>query len=144
MTTKITVTLARDEEYGTWQGMFESMARLFSLDIFPLEKISLGIECADQDAAYYRDEIAVALTERPAGIEVKIKRQIEEEIERRKMVKKEQLAPVAPMDSLWRPVPQAQPDAFEQSFEGVPFVGEIEPPLEREEEQVEDAEEQLA
>src|SRR5262245_33738889 len=93
--TKIKVTLKRDEETGTDAGMFEALQKLCDLGIVPLREISLSLECLDGDAAQLRDDIAVTLTDRPVGIAVTIERKTKEEVERRKMVK------VTPMERMW-------------------------------------------
>jgi hypothetical protein len=92
MTTKITVTLAQDDKNGTDQAMAETIALLVDLGTMPLRKFVLTLECKDEDAAGLRDDIAVALTGRPAGIDATIKRSTEESIVRQRMTK------VTPMD----------------------------------------------
>lgn len=71
MATKITVTLARDPEDGTKEAMAETLGHLVDLGVLPLDKVVFSLICPDQDATALRDDIAVALTDRPFGVEVK-------------------------------------------------------------------------
>ncbi len=103
--TKIKVVLKQDDETGTDSAMFQPFKILLDLGVIPLRQVTLALECLDQDSAQLRDDIAVALTDRPAGIAVTIERKTKEEIERRRMT----VITHRPMDSLWGVVPQKQP-----------------------------------
>lgn len=103
MATKIQVSITKDTEHGgTDAGMLDAFTRLLALGALPTKGIVLTIECGDQDASALRDEIAVALTDRALGIDVKVKRTQEEEIERRRMVAVTSVPTSTPMDRVWR------------------------------------------
>lgn len=89
---KITLTLEQDDEAGTDEGMAQTIALLSSIGIVPATKLVLSLECEEEDADTYRDDIKAALRSRPIGIVVKLKTTVEEAVER------ERLAPVTPMD----------------------------------------------
>ncbi len=93
MSSSITITIAQDKDSGTDEAMGETLALLAKHCVTPMKKISLTLECADEETAReYRDDLKVLLTGRPAGIEVKVVLKIDEEVERGRMVK------VTPMD----------------------------------------------
>lgn len=103
MATKIQVSITKDTEHGgTDAGMLDAYRRVLAIGELPTKGIVLTIECGDQDAAALRDEIAVALTDRALGIDVKIKRTQEEEIERRRMVAVTTVPTSTPMERVWR------------------------------------------
>jgi len=89
---KITLTIEQDDEGGTNEGMARTIGLLTTLGIQPTQKLVLTLECEEDDAETYRDDIKLALRARPVGINVKIKTAIEEDVER------ERMAPVTPMD----------------------------------------------
>jgi len=101
--TKIQITITKDIEHGgTDAGMLDAYRRVLAIGELPTRGIVLTIECGDQDAAGIRDEIAVALTDRALGIDVKIKRTQEEEVERRRMVAVTSVPTSTPMERVWR------------------------------------------
>lgn len=103
MATKIAVSITKDMEHGgTDAAMLESFQTLIRLGVLPTKGLVLTIECNDQDAEGIRDEIAVALTDRPIGIDVKIKRTIDEEIDRRRSVVVNRVPTSTPMERVWR------------------------------------------
>lgn len=89
---KITLTLEQDDQAGTDEGMARTIALLAQLGITPAQKLVLTIECEEDDADSYRDDLRHALRARPIGIIAKIKTTSEESVER------ERVAPVTPMD----------------------------------------------
>lgn len=96
MTTKITITLKQDEEQGgTPQAMAETLALLGTLAEAPMSKLTLVLECADSQADEWRDELRVTLAGRPVGVEVELKTESKESVERGRMVR------VTPMDKAW-------------------------------------------
>jgi hypothetical protein len=101
--TKLTVTITRDAEHGgTHEGMLDAFRTLVGLGILPTKTFALTIECQDQDAQSIRDDIAVALTDRAVGIDVKIKRVIDEDIDRRRQVAVSRVPTSTPMERVWR------------------------------------------
>jgi hypothetical protein len=101
--TKIQVSITKDVEHGgTDAGMLDAYRRLLAIGEFPTKGLVLTIECGDQDAQGIRDEIAVALTDRALGIDVKIKRTQEEEVDRRRMVAVSSVPTATPMERVWR------------------------------------------
>lgn len=93
MATKITVTITQDKENGgSDKAMADTIALLTALGITPTRKVALTIECEDEDADHFRDELSVVLSGRPVGIEAVIKRTTEENVSRARMQK------VTPMD----------------------------------------------
>lgn len=92
MATKITLTLSQDENQGTDEAMAETVALLASLGVVPLAKVTLALECSDDEAEALADEIDAVLSGRPMGIEATLKTQHEHRIERRKV------AGASPMD----------------------------------------------
>lgn len=102
MATKIQISITKDIEHGgTDAGMLDAYRRVLAIGELPTKGIVLTIECGDQDAASIRDDIAVALTDRALGIDVKIKRTQEEEIERRRMVAVTSVPVSTPMERVW-------------------------------------------
>jgi hypothetical protein len=101
--TKITVTITKDAEHGgTNDGMLDAFRTLLAVGVLPAKTFALTIECQDQDAQGIRDEIAVALTDRALGIDVKIKRVIDEEVDRRRQVAVSRVPTSTPMERVWR------------------------------------------
>jgi hypothetical protein len=95
MAAKITVTLKQDEN-GTPQAMAETIAILSSLGPqAPLTKLTLVLECEDEDLEMHRDELRVLLGGRPVGVDVELKAESKESVERGRMVR------VTPMDKAW-------------------------------------------
>lgn len=102
MATKIQITISKDAEHGgTDAGMLEAYRKLVALGVLPTRSIVMTIECQDQDAPSIRDAAAVALTDRPLGIEVKIKRTQEEDIDRGRMVAVTSVPVATPMEREW-------------------------------------------
>lgn len=93
-TAKIVLTLEQDEERGTNEAMEETVQILATLDIMPLMKLVLTLECEEVSAERYRDVLRRALRERPIGIVAKFKTTTEEEVTRVLM------PPVTPMDKI--------------------------------------------
>lgn len=92
MASKITLTLKQDET-GSNQAMAETIALLTSLGIdMPAKKLTLVVECEAEDLNTYRDELRVVLASRPVGIEVELKTESKESVERGRMVR------VTPLD----------------------------------------------
>lgn len=89
---KITLTLEQDSENGTNEAMARTIGLLGQLGITPAQKLVLTIECDEDDADMYRDDLRLALRTRPVGILAKIKVTAEESVER------ERLAATTPMD----------------------------------------------
>lgn len=92
MLAKIVLTLEQDEERGTNEAMEETFAILTTLDVMPMMKLVLTLECEDVAAERYRAVLRNALRERPIGIIAKFKTTTEEEVTRMVM------RPVTPMD----------------------------------------------
>ncbi len=102
MATKIQVTITQDKEHGgTDAGMLEAFHTLLGCGVLPTSGLQLTIECGDQHRESIRDMLAVALTDRPIGIDVKIKSTISEEIERRRMVAVASVPTRSPMERVW-------------------------------------------
>lgn len=95
MATKITITLKQAEEGFTPAAMAATLALLGTLQDAPTTKLVLAIECADDAAEEWRDELRVALAGRPVGIDVELKVESKESIERGRMQR------VVPMDRAW-------------------------------------------
>lgn len=100
MTTKIALTITPDTEYLAPDQIDAAMPRtietLRRLGLVPLRKITLAIECKDEDAEDFEDIIDAALSARPVGIEVTLK------TTRERHVSRDTLAPVTPMDEALR------------------------------------------
>ena len=94
MAAKITLTLTQ-EEHGTDEGMAQTIGLLTAIGVAPTKKVVLTVECEPEDVDSYADDMDIALSGRPTGIEVVIKTTIERHVERRKM------ASVTPMDKAW-------------------------------------------
>lgn len=92
MLSKIVLTLEQDEERGTNEAMEETVAILATLDVMPMMKLVLTLECEEVSAERYRTILRTALHERPIGIIAKFKTTTEEEVTRVLM------PPVTPMD----------------------------------------------
>lgn len=102
MAVKIQVTITQDKEHGgTDVGMLEAFHALIACGVLPTSGLVLTVECGDQHRESIRDTLAVALTERPIGIDVKIKTTISEEIERRRMVAVASAPTRTPMERVW-------------------------------------------
>lgn len=94
MVSKIVLTLEQDEERGTNEAMEETVAILATLDVMPMMKLVLTLECEEIMAERYRTVLRTALRERPIGIIAKFKTTTEEEVTRVLM------PPVRPMDKI--------------------------------------------
>lgn len=92
MIAKIVLTLEQDEERGTNEAMEETVQILATLDIMPMMKLVLTLECEEVSAERYRAMLRTALRERPIGIVAKFKTTTEEEVTRTV------LATITPMD----------------------------------------------
>ena len=77
MSTKIALTITPDTEYLAPNEIDAAMVRTITtlqrLGVIPLRKITLAIECKDEDAEDLEDTIDAALSGRPVGIEVVLK-----------------------------------------------------------------------
>lgn len=96
MIAKIVLTLEQDEERGTNEAMEETVQILATLDVMPMMKLVLTLECEEVVAERYRAMMRSALRRRPIGIVMKFKTTTEEE------VMCERMPPVTPMDQLLR------------------------------------------
>jgi hypothetical protein len=100
MTTKIALTITPDTEYLASDQIDAAMARTIAtlqrLGVVPLRKLTLAIECKDEDASDLEDTIDAALSARPVGIEVTLKTTKERRVTRNTF------APVTPMDEALR------------------------------------------
>lgn len=94
MAAKITLTLTQ-EEHGTDEAMAQTIGLLTAIGVAPTKKVVLTVECEAEDVDSYADDMDIALSGRPTGIEVTIKTTVERHVERRKM------ASVTPMDKAW-------------------------------------------
>lgn len=94
MTTKITLTLTQDDNTGSDAAMAETIGLLTAIGVVPTQKVVLTVECENEDAESYADDMDAALSGRPMGIEVTIKTTTERHVERRK------LTTVTPMDKV--------------------------------------------
>jgi hypothetical protein len=98
METKFALTITPDTEYLTPNevdgAMMRTIATLQRLGIVPLRKLTLVIECKDEDAGDMEDTIDAALSARPVGIEVVLKTTKERHVTR------DTLASVTPMDTI--------------------------------------------
>lgn len=93
MTTKIQLTLTQDDENGSDVAMAETIGLLTALGIMPVGKVVVTVECENEDADSFVDDIDAAMSGRPVGIEAVIKTTTERHVERQK-----KLASVTPMD----------------------------------------------
>ena len=93
--TKITITLKQNEDDGSPMAMAETLALLGTLKDAPTAKIVLALECKDDDAELWRDELRAALSGRPVGVDVELKTESKESVERGRMAR------VTPMDKAW-------------------------------------------
>lgn len=86
MPTKITLTITPDTDNLDPAQIDSAMARtigtLQRLGIIPMRKITLAIECKDEDAEELEDTIDAALSARPVGIEVVLKTTKERHVSR--------------------------------------------------------------
>jgi len=100
MGTKIALTITPDTEYLAPDqidaAMMRTITTLQRLGVVPLRKLTLAIECKDEDADDLEDTIDAALSARPVGIEVILKTTKERRVTR------DTLAPVTPMDEALR------------------------------------------
>lgn len=98
MPTKINLTITPDTEYLQQEqadaAMMRTIVTLQRLGIVPLRKLTLNIECQDEDAGDLEDTIDAALSARPVGIEVKMRTTKDRHVSR------DTLAPVTPMDTI--------------------------------------------
>lgn len=99
MGTKIALTITPDTEYLSPDEIDGAMARtigtLQRLGIIPMRKITLAIECKDEDAEELEDTIDAALSARPVGIEVVLKTTKERHVSRDVTMPR-----VTPMDTI--------------------------------------------
>lgn len=93
MATKITITLKQDG-HGSAQAMAETLALISTLTDAPTERITMVLECLDEQAGEWWNELRVRLSGRPAGIDVEVKRETKESVYRNRMVN------VTPMDKI--------------------------------------------
>lgn len=95
---KINLTITPDTEYLARDEIDNAMMRTITtlqrLGLVPLRKLTLAIECKDEDAEDVEDTIDAALSARPFGIEVTLK------TTRERHVTRDTLAPVTPMDAI--------------------------------------------
>lgn len=100
MPTKIQLTITPDTEYLQQEqadaAMMRTIETLRRLGIVPLRKLTLNIECKDEDAEDLENTIDAALSARPVGIEVTLK------TTRERHVSRDTLAQVTPMDEALR------------------------------------------
>lgn len=77
MSTKIQITITPDDDLLAPEEMDRAMQRTISLLAneagVPTRKLTLTIECKDEDADDFEDTIDAALSGRPMGIEVVLK-----------------------------------------------------------------------
>lgn len=77
MSTKIQITITPDDEYLSTEEMDDAMQRTLRLLAgeagVPTRKLTLTIECKDEDADNFEDTIDAALSGRPMGVEVVLK-----------------------------------------------------------------------
>lgn len=94
MTTKIALTITPNVEVLDPERIDAAMMRtietLRRLGIVPLRKLTLNIECKDEDADGLEDTIDAALSARPVGIEVVMEKKSKRHVSR------DTLAPVTP------------------------------------------------
>jgi len=95
MPTKITITLKQNEDDGNPLAMAETLTLLGTLAQAPTQKIVLALECEEEDAESWRDELRVALAGRPVGVDVELKTESKETVERGRLQR------VTPMDRAW-------------------------------------------
>jgi hypothetical protein len=104
MATKLTVTIAQDPDDGTDLAMRETVEALTLLGVVPMTKVVLTMEVLDERALLMKEKIKETLRYRPVGIEVTIKAESKEDVERRR------LPSVTPMDqSRWDEVAIQEP-----------------------------------
>lgn len=100
MGTRIALTITPDTERLDPTQIDSAMARTIAtlqrLGLVPLRKITIAIECKDEDAEDLEDTIDAALSARPVGIEVVLKTTKERHVTR------DTLTPVTPMDEALR------------------------------------------
>ncbi len=94
MTTKIQLTLTQDDN-GSDMAMAATIGLLTQIGIAPVGKVVLTIECENEDADSFVDDLDAAMSGRPVGIEAVIKTTTERHVERSK-----RLATVTPMDKV--------------------------------------------
>lgn len=94
MATKITLTLTQDDENGSDEAMIQSVELLTHVCVMPLTKVVITLECENDDAEGFVDDLDAAMSGRPIGIDAVIKTTKEQRVERRK------LATVTPMDKV--------------------------------------------
>jgi hypothetical protein len=86
MSTKVTLTITPDTEYLAPEEIDSAMARTITtlqrMGLVPLRKLTLSIECKDEDAEDLEDTIDAALSARPVGIEVVLKTTKERHVSR--------------------------------------------------------------
>lgn len=100
MSTKIALTITPDTEYLVGPdvidaAMLRTITTLQRLGAIPLRKITLAIECKDDDADDLEDTIDAALSARPVGIEVVLKTTKERHVSRDAALPR-----VTPMDTI--------------------------------------------
>lgn len=92
---KITLTLEQDDQHGTDDGMAETIALLASLGVTPASKLTIVLECEEEDAEMWRGDLRATLRRRPVGIKSTIKVETKEEVSH------EHMSVVTPMDKVW-------------------------------------------
>jgi len=101
MSTKVTLTITPDTEYLAPTEIDAAMARTITtlqrMGLVPLRKITIAIECKDEDSADLEDTIDAALSARPVGIEVVLKTTKERHVTRDTAIPR-----VTPMDEALR------------------------------------------
>lgn len=99
MGTKINLTITPDTEYLAPDqidtAMMRTITTLQRLGLVPLRKLTLAIECKDEDAEELEDTIDAALSARPVGIEVVLKTTRERHVTRDATIPR-----VTPMDTI--------------------------------------------
>lgn len=99
MATKIVLTITPDTEYLVPDQIDGAMMRTITvlqrLGVVPLRKLTLAIECKDEDAGDLEDTIDAALSARPVGIDVVLKTTKERRVTRDATISK-----VTPMDTI--------------------------------------------
>jgi hypothetical protein len=80
MGTKIQITITPNTDIMPLDQIDGAMAR--TIGIIPMRKITLAIECKDEDADDLEDTIDAALSARPVGIEVVLKTTKERHVSR--------------------------------------------------------------
>jgi hypothetical protein len=93
--TKITLTLETEKGISGNSEMAQTLGLLAGLVDTPTSKVVLTLQCEEDDAESYKDDLRAALERRPVGIKVNIKTLMDEDVEN------ERMATVTPMDKVW-------------------------------------------